>query len=220
MRNLALAASLIFSLSSAAFADRAYVPPSNAPHFAQPPDQTGMLSPVFDRAAVRNALVRERAANLASFRTYRNHRVFPSNTFTDHKLNVWRDADGHLCAAATIINANLPALAAKVAEQNNFIRLADVREGPLMDWILTSGFTQEEVAAIQEPFEPVSDGGRRPIVNSDKRARETARLVAYYANVDAALMRNGDKSIDAATDRLIQHQALAAQLVAPVTTAN
>ena len=211
MRNLALAASLIFSLSSAAIAS------TGAPHFAQPPD-TGLLSPVIDRGDVRAALARERAANLATFDTYRFNRVFPSNTFSDNKLNVWRDADGHLCAAATIISSTLPQLAAKVAEDNNFIRLADVREGPLMDWILTSGFTQDEVVAIQEPFVPVSKADQKTVVDARKRAEETSRLAAYYADVDSALLRDADQSLDAATDRLMQHPDLAAQLIAPVAT--
>ena len=79
-------------------------------------------------------------ANLARFRAYQRKGELPSNTYAAGQLNVWRDEAGHLCAAATIINASgAVALVEQVAEESNFIRLADVTSGPLMDWILTSG---------------------------------------------------------------------------------
>ena len=74
------------------------------------------------------------------------------------------------CAAATIIKmSGQDALVNRVAEQNNFVRLADVEQGPLMDWILTSGFTQDEIAAIQEPFMPVTDA---PVLEPTERAMQ------------------------------------------------
>ena len=136
------------------------------------------------------------------------------------KLNVWLDADGHFCAAATIIKmSGQDDLVNKVAEQNNFIRLADVKQGPLMDWILTSGFTQDEIAAIQEPFMPVT---REPavapvepiLVDAKLRAKEDARLLAKYKQVDKQLVKNRAKSLDKATDRLMKNPTLAWQLLA------
>src|SRR5437588_12097486 len=110
---------LIAALASSASA-RAYRPPPNI-QFAKPPADEPVA---FDRANVRAALVRARAANLATFRAYQKRGVFPSNTFKPGQLNVWRDRDGHYCAAATIIRTSgQVALADKVAEQNNFIRL-------------------------------------------------------------------------------------------------
>ena len=40
------------------------------------------------------------------------------------------------------------ALVGKVARESNFIRLGDVKSGPLMDWMLMSGLTQEEIDQI------------------------------------------------------------------------
>jgi hypothetical protein len=182
-------------------------------HFAQPPDVAPHPYRVLDRAAVRSALARARDTNLGRFRAYQQRGVFPSNTFEDRKLNVWRDADGHLCAAATIIDASgLHDLVARVAEQTNFIRLADVRQGPLMDWILTSGFTQDEIAAIQEPFMPVEQPGR-PVVDPDLRMTEDARLRAKYTAVTRMLVANEKTSLDTATDRLMQRPQLAWKLI-------
>jgi hypothetical protein len=211
------------------------VAPSNG--FAQPPPGAAPHADVYeapnairvaphrtlDRATVRAALVQARTRNLAAFRAYQKAGVFPSNTMKGKKLNVWLDADGHFCAAATIIKASgQDDLVNKVAEQNNFIRLADVKQGPLMDWILTSGFTQDEIAAIQEPFMPVTQEPAiapvEPIlVDAKLRAKEDARLLAKYKQVDKQLVKNRTKSLDKATDRLMKNPTLAWQLLASST---
>ncbi len=172
---------------------------------------------VLDRAAVRAKLLANRTANLARFRAYQKKGVFPNNTYADAKLNVWTDDAGHLCAAATIIDASgLHDLVRQVAEQNNFIRLADVRQGPVMDWILTSGFTQDEIAMIQEPFMPVAPVEPAPqpiLVDAKLRAAEDARLRKRYKQVDAAIVKNQKKSLDRAVDRLMKQPALAWKLL-------
>ena len=164
---------------------------------------------VLDRATVRAKLAANRKANLARFRAYQQAGVFPVNSFEDRKLNVWMDADGHICAAATIIKASgQDELVQRVAEQTNFIRLADVRQGPLMDWILTSGLTQEEIAAIQEPFM------FQPRVDPKLARAETSRLLKRYKQVDAMIVRGASRSLDLAAKRLLDHPELAQTLVA------
>lgn len=167
------------------------------------------IAVVMSRENVRAALVERRAQNLAAFRAYVAAGVYPSNTFQPNKLNVWKDRDGHFCAAATIIRrSGAVALVDKVAEQTNYIKLADVKQGPVMDWILTSGFTQDEIAMIQEPFEPVA---RPKTVQVDRgmRAAETARLRTRYAAIDKALVQGEQAALDAATDRLMKNPELA-----------
>ena len=44
------------------------------------------------------------------------------------------------------------AMAQATADATSFLVLRDVHEGPLLDWILSSGFTQEEIALVQEPY--------------------------------------------------------------------
>ena len=220
--RLSLACSLVASLASPVFAHAVMRAPhlTERPHFAQPPGEQAHIdapademSPVvLDRATVRAALAKARAANLARFRAYQQAGVFPSNTFQGKKLNVWLDEAGHFCAAATIIRASgQTELADRVAAQTNFIRLATVKQGPLMDWILTSGLTQQEIAAIQEPFMPVM---REPhVVEPDLRQAEDARLRARYRKVDAMIVKHQKKSLDLAVDRLMQHHDLAWKLV-------
>jgi hypothetical protein len=193
-------------------------PDREAPHFARAPEESDVAEVPLDRDAIRARLIQNRAANIKRFEAYVKAGVYPSNTMTSDKRNVWRDADGHYCAAATIIRqSGQVALAGRVAEQNNFLRLADVEQGPLMDWMLTSGLTQEEIAAIQEPFEPVA---RRPQrrVEPDLRVAEDARLRKRYAEVDALLAKGEQKALDLATDRLAAHRALAWQMLSSRST--
>jgi hypothetical protein len=241
MSRFMLVASLVFGLSSVASASstRFAQPPAGRANAGAPvipsltdadrisiaPHAAEMrIAPrrVVDRATVRAALAKARSANLAAFRVYQRKGVFPSNTFSRGKLNVWLDADGNFCAAATIIQlSGKDDLVHKVAEQNNFIRLGDVKQGPLMDWILTSGLTQDEIAAIQEPFMPVVDQpGFAPsapteptLVDADLREAEDARLRAKYRTVDRMIVKGQTKSLDAATDRLMKNPSLAWKLV-------
>jgi hypothetical protein len=222
MSRLAAAFSLVAALSSVAAA---------APSFAKPPPQMPVAATVeaapadsmmrvpVTRASVRAMLIQNRAANLARFRAYQQMGSFPSNVYTGSALNVWRDEAGKLCAAATIIRASgETALVDRIAEDDNFIRLANVTSGPMLDWILTSGLTQAELALIQRPFMPVT---KRPSVEEPAtvaispslRAKETARLAKLYREIDATLVRNQKRSLDAAVDRLMKSPQLAQQLV-------
>src|SRR6185312_15016454 len=124
---------------------------------------------------------------------YQKRAVFPNNTYDKKIINVWRDDAGDLCAVATMVNSSDPALVNRVADQNNFIRLGTVTTGPLMDWILASGFTQEEIAQIQLPDSPVTRGPRphkQPIpVERDLRTAETARLHKQFKQVEQKLVK-------------------------------
>ncbi|MDX2092918.1 MAG: hypothetical protein SFX73_34025 [Kofleriaceae bacterium] len=214
-----LAFSLVAALTSSAAAQRFAQPPPSVPVAAE------LTAPITrlqlpSRSELRAKLAQNRAANLQRFRAYQAKGIFPNNTFTADKLNVWIDNAGNLCAAATIINASGQTdLVQQVGAKNNFIRLAEVTDGALMDWILTSGLTQDEIAAIQEPFmgvlrpepEPhIVVGGRRvnPI-DAKLRAAENARLKATYKRVEAMIVKQQKQSLDAATDRLLANPTLA-----------
>lgn len=213
MSRLTIVLSLVASLSTTALADRA-APAAPSMSFAQPPADH-VSSPVrLDRAAIRAKLAQNRVANLARFRVYQRKGVFPNNTFAAGKLNVWLDTNGNFCAAATIIKMSGNSdLAQRTAEQNNFIKLGDVTQGPLMDWILTSGLTQAEIAAIQEPFRIVADEPSG-VVDAKLRRAEDVRLQAKYKQVDAQIVKQQKKSLDLATDRLLANPALAASFLA------
>ena len=225
MSRFMLVCSLVFGLSSSALAAEGNFakPPVATDRAMEAPAASLRIAPqkIVSRAQVRAALVKARAQNLARFRAYQKKGVFPSTTYAPGKLNVWIDEDGNLCAAATIINASgRSALVQQVGEQNNFIRLADVKQGALMDWILMSGLTQDEIVAIQEPFVRVSPEPepQQPIlVDAKLRAQEDARLRATSRAVDKQIVKNAKGSLDRATDKLMKRQDLARKLVASMS---
>jgi hypothetical protein len=203
-----LAFSLVASLASTASARVATVPHTSEMDIELPPG--GMMpARMLTRAAVRAKLVERRAANLARFRAYQKAGVFPRNTYQGKQLNVWIDEAGHLCAAATIIKASgQDELVQRVGEQTNFLRLADVKQGPLMNWILTSGLTQEEIVAIQKPFSFV---GKTPV--PDLETAEHQRLAKLYQQVEAQIVKGRKASIEIAVSRVMKHPELAWQLI-------
>jgi hypothetical protein len=182
---------------------------AGAHDFARPPQARRLPLPMVDRAAVKKALVERREHNLAAFRTYRKAGVYPHNFVRPGPLNVWRDEEGHLCAAATMIDRDgQHALVAKIAETQNALRLLDVTEGPVMDWMLTSGLTIEEIDRIQLPMQRPDEGGIE-----QWRAQEDARLSKAYAETDAWLVKHADEGLESAVTRLMQHPLLAKKLV-------
>jgi hypothetical protein len=218
MSRLALVLALVGSLATTGHAERVTAVHSvaqPAESRAQPPDGRAEM----DRDSVRKALLARREQNLAVFHQYQETGVFPSNVYQSGELNVWRDQDGHLCAAANLINASgANKLVEQTAHRSNFIKLGDVRSGPLMDWIMTSGFTQAEIALIQKPYRPVTV---RPIlrpkqpvaVDPAMKQRETERLLAVYKTVEKQLRDRTDQSLEAAVDTLMQRPRLAATVL-------
>ena len=73
--------------------------------------------------------------------------------------------------------------------------------GPLMEWILTSGFTQEEAAFVQEPdfFIPRDI---TPRVEHSRLDRERTRLQTHFLTAERRLVRDTRSSLALAYSRL------------------
>jgi hypothetical protein len=187
-----------------------------------PPDDI-----VVSREAVRDALATRRARSVKLFRAYYKKGIYPHNTYTDGELNVWLDESGNLCAAATIIaNSGLRDQVLAQSVDDNFIRLIDVEDGWLMDWMLTSGLTQEELVMIQVPFMPgeprLGDGPVLPIRPmpdpapmpiADPFAAADKKLRKRYVKIDRTLAKQSKASLEIAVDRLMERPELAKQLL-------
>jgi hypothetical protein len=64
--------------------------------------------------------------------------------------SVFVDARGVRCPMAELIwRSGHPELVQAVAREHNKVRLAEVTEGPLHDWMMGSGLTMDEIALIQ-----------------------------------------------------------------------
>lgn len=221
---LALAATLSTLSTSAAHARGFAQPPAGAPMpvaIHDLPAPAPRIAPAM-RARLRHVLAARRAKNIAAFRAYAKRGVYPHNIVRDGALNVWIDEEGHMCAAATMIfRSGAKALVRQVARDDNYIRLANVTDGPVLDWILTSGLTQTEVATIQEPFMRVPEPAPAPIEpviaqpppGPSPRQLEDQRLAARYREVLGLLASWRDDSLDAAIDRLATRPDLIATLV-------
>ncbi len=202
-----IAASLVsLALVSSAGARTFSQPPANAPKITQTESAP-------DRAAVRKALAARRDHNRAAFRAYWTAGVYPQNTERVGPLNVWRDANGHLCAAATMIDKDgKHDLVMATAKSNNHIRLLDVTDGPLLDWLMTSGLTLEEIDRIQAPM--VRPPPRPEQTAQEMAAAETKRLKDGYVATDQYLIDHEKAGLDEAVARLMTNPALAKKLLA------
>ncbi|HEY1552669.1 MAG TPA: hypothetical protein VGG28_32795 [Kofleriaceae bacterium] len=168
-----------------------------------------------DTDALRAALVKQRAVNLKRFDQYRRKRIYPHNNYAPGELNVWKDYDGHLCAIATLVHeSGNDDLVEATANDRNFVKLADETSGPLVDWILTSGLTQEEAVMIQQPTEEWLEAEER--ARKREIRREDRRLAKNYIAVERALEepRITDAGLDVAVARLVARPELAAKLLA------
>ncbi|HPH67255.1 MAG TPA: hypothetical protein PLF40_15980 [Kofleriaceae bacterium] len=183
-----------------------------------------------DRDTLRTILADRRATNLAIFHAYVVAQQYPSNTFRNRLANVWKDAEGHPCAVANmVIGSGNVALFDQVAETDNFIKVANVKDGEFADWILTSGLTQQELALIQRPFQPVAAKPVGPAatpqfakppqampaqpaavtIDARKKAQDVARLAKLYASIEAKLAANSKRSVEIAVTRLMKDRDLA-----------
>ena len=148
------------------------------------------------RAAWRKKLAARRQDDIQRLHDYWVAGQFPVNRDADGMLNVFVDDQGHLCAVANLLKlSGQDTLVAQTAEDQNFIVLRDVHDGPLMGWMLTSGLTQEEIALIQEPYEPYQPD---PLAQQ----QEIERLQRHFKMVERQLREDSDQSLDVALDRL------------------
>lgn len=163
-----------------------------------------------ERARVRAELASARRRHLGMLRRYANAMAFPVNTYEPGMLNVFVDDEGHICAAANLIARDGQRdLVQRTAAQDNYLRLAEVVGGPLMDWMLSSGFTQEEIARIQEPYEYI-DEAQPPRDAQRALEAEKQRVRMVLLQVARELERTTDASLEVATERLLAARAAAA----------
>jgi len=163
-----------------------------------------------DRAKLREELIAQRKINLERLHAYRVARVYPHNLYEEGKKNVWKDRDDHLCAVATMMEkGGQHDLVERTAQDQNFVRIADLASGPLIDWVLVSGLTQEEAVMIQQPsaadVEQMEAERRREERRlARKLRREDNRLEANYIAIEAALKQPVmvDASLELAVARL------------------
>lgn len=200
--SLALASSLVGCAVARAEARSAGGAPA---HVAPAPKRIMPIAPMVSRQQVRAKLAERRELTMQRFLAYREARVYPINSMIPGVGHVWLDENGNLCAAATLIAADWGReAAANIARANNSVALADVTEGELYDWILTSGMTKAELVSIQVP-------GFNERWN---RRQEVERLYTLYKDVERQIRSLDKHNLDLAVDELMKKPQLARDLVA------
>jgi hypothetical protein len=161
-----------------------------------------------DRATVREKLAARRTQTVKHFLEYRDRGVYPVNQLPGGGFrHVWVDGAGNLCAAATLISKDWGREAAiQVGMKNLEIKLADVKSGAVLDWMLTSGLTRAELVAIQLP-------GDTWLPGEAARVQEIARMKQIYQDVERQIRSLWDANLELAVDELMKRPELAKKLV-------
>ncbi|MEO8846180.1 MAG: hypothetical protein ABI591_04880 [Kofleriaceae bacterium] len=106
-------------------------------------------------------LAGRRAELIGWLHDYRVAGVYPADA-SGNPASVFVDANGVRCPMAELVHkTGRDDLVEAVRQEGNGARLADVHTGPLHDWMLASGLTQEEIAMVQGAMTIDFNGGRR-----------------------------------------------------------
>ncbi len=102
-----------------------------------------------DHAMVAGDLAARRAQVIRWLDDYYDAGQFPTDA-TGKVISVFRDTRGVRCPMAELIHrSGHDELVDAVVAQANDLRLADVHDGPLYDWMLQSGLTRDEIVMVQ-----------------------------------------------------------------------
>ncbi len=127
---------------------------------------------------------------------YSLYGVFPTNKDFPEKTPYFVDAKGTPCAVANLmVEDGQKDLVQAIAKKNNQVRVKDVKDGPLIDWILRSGLTQEECARIQPTYGPQTP-------EEIARNKERERIRKHFETVLHELQEHTYTSLSTAMDRL------------------
>ena len=138
-------------------------------------------------------LAGQRARHLALLEEYCDQGRFPMNQ--DRRLGMtplFVDHRGTSCAVAHLmLKDGLGPVVREISKARNQVRVMEVKEGPLVDWIAASGLTQEECALIQPGYDPLD--GRR----------QQERVRRHLRGVLTTLRQDTHRSLEIACRRLL-----------------
>jgi hypothetical protein len=154
-----------------------------------------------DRIAIETAetylnLEHKRQIQISRLRAYATRGVFPANTdFVGQRVPYFVDNFGTACAVGHLmLEDGKREVVEDVRRNNNHVRIRDIKNGPVLDWIINSGLTQEECARIQPAYEFENNA--------------EYRLQRHFITVQIELERDTFKSLDEAIARKITARSL------------
>jgi hypothetical protein len=109
-----------------------------------------------EHAAWRRTLAQRRLVNMQRLRRYQLRGLFPQNEgHAEHAVPIFVDNHDTACAVGHLMReSGWTDEVAAIQRANNLVYVPDVHAGPLVDWVLISGLTQEEAAFIQPAYYP------------------------------------------------------------------
>jgi hypothetical protein len=146
-------------------------------------------------------LAARRAQMLGWLHDYTVAGAYPTDAF-GRPASVFVDDQGVRCPMAELVHkSGRDDLVEAVHRESNAVRLADVHAGPLHDWMLSSGLTEDEIALVQGA------------ANIDMRWMETqpmelqlaegrAQVRGKLETAEMALRQNTAHGLDVALSRL------------------
>jgi hypothetical protein len=172
-----------------------------------------------DRVAIRAELARHRALQIERLGAYAQAGQFPHNYAQPTSAHIFRDDDGRLCAVANLVHRDgRDDLVEATVRDHNDLAVVDVHDGPMLAWIESSGLTQDELVRIQAPAPrlvrhapqapPARDIARK---SDDDESRMKDAVIRHVEQVRRELLADTEKSLDAATERLVLRKAMVAQ---------
>ncbi len=145
-------------------------------------------------------LAERRAVHLDRLHAYAERGTFPANLDFYERTPYFVDAAGTRCAVGELMHADgLGEVVAAIAKADNQVRVADVKDGALIDWVLRSGLTQAECALIQPTYEHLERERKR------KLEEERLRIQAHLLSVEERLRVDSPRSLATALRRLLPH---------------
>jgi hypothetical protein len=164
-------------------------------------------------------LAARRAQMLGWLREYREAGAYPTDA-SGRVASVFVGTNGVRCPMAELLHRSGRAdLVAVVVRDNNIVRLADVHDGPLHDWMLSSGLTRDEINLVQGIAEidyswlekqviPVETG---PMILAGQ-----AQVRGKIESVEMALRDNTRTSLANAVAKLPANRSVDALATAPI----
>jgi len=159
---------------------------------------TTVAQTVPDLGRIYRELKRHRAIQIDRLHGYTTRGRFPRNTdFPERRMPYFVDRYGTRCAVGELMwQSGHRAAVLGIARAHNQVRVMDVSNGPLVDWVLSSGLTQEECAHVQPSYEfyfTATEGERE-------------RVQTHLRKVEARLRAQSEQSLGRALRRYLDHE--------------
>ena len=146
----------------------------------------GSLENIYHSLSIR------RSRHIARLHDYAAAATFPLNTdFPGRLVPYFVDNLGTACAVGHLMSLDgQQNLVQTIASSTNHVRIEDVHDGPLLDWIHDSGLTQDECALIQPSYATIEDYRR-----GRQWQDEVTRLSQHFAKVEQTLLNESHESL-------------------------